>query len=196
MARPTEYPRWRYYAMQASMWVLLACSVGVAALVDWAIRRNGVNEFTHVVDLDSVSVRVPKGWRVSEVIGVGTSATVNVVEPTRSMNARRILITEAAAASSNNPSRQRGQPIRFGENGSGMIIVTQTELPDVMGADAAQLHIVARGNLGSGSTITIVLDALQSDGRPPLEQSVELVKRIAATAQPLLTDKGPTIGPK
>jgi len=196
MARLTEYPRRRYYAMQASMWVLLACSVGVAALVDWDIRRSGANELTHEVELDSVSVKVPKGWRVSEVMSVASSSTVAVVEPTRSMTGRRITITEETPGRSENANRRRGQPIRMGDDGSGLLSVTRTELPDVMAADAAQLHIVARGSLGGGPMITIILDALQSEGRPSLEQSVELVKRIAASAKPILADKGPTIGPK
>jgi hypothetical protein len=200
MAKLTDYPRWRYHAMQACMWVLFVCSLGVAALVDWDIRRSGASELSQEVELESVTLRVPKTWRVGEVMGSGSSATVTVVEPIRTMKARRIIISEDpdASASSSEIARRRSrreQPIRFGEGGTGSMSVALTELPDMLGIDAAQLHVAAHGNLGSGSTITIVLDALQTDGRPSAEQSVDLVKRIAASARPLLSEKGPSIGP-
>ena len=34
MARPNEISKWRRYAMQAIMWVILAGTVGLAALVN------------------------------------------------------------------------------------------------------------------------------------------------------------------
>jgi len=209
MARTNEYPHWRYLAMQATMWVLLVCSVGVAALVSWDKRRSGAGELTQVVELDAFTAKVPSRWRISDSDSAGQFTTVLITEPTRPPLARRIAITERDPRKGNllekmfgvgdDTVRGRGrreQAIPFGETGTGHLGVFRTSLPAEVEFEAEQVHIIASGDLGGGPTMTITLDMLQVNGRPSLEQSVDLVKRIAASARPSLGDKGPTIGPQ
>lgn len=202
MARLNDYSRGRYLAMQATMWVLLACTVVVAALVDWDIRRSGANELKQDVVLRSIAVKVPDKWEVFEDDeSAGSIATVRIVEPKRAPLRRVITITEADPAEAGPLKRPRGgssDVIPFGANGTGYLSLSRTALSMDVGADEGpeQLHISAIGQIDNGPILTITLDSLQIDGRPPIEQSKTLVKRIAASAKPALAEKGPEIGPR
>jgi hypothetical protein len=201
MARPNDYPRWRYLAMQATMWVLLACTVGVAALVDWDIRRSGAIGQTQDIVLQSVSLKVPAKWELSDEESSGSITTVRVIEPIRSPLRRLITISEADPSEAGPLTRPRGrrtEVIPFGASGTGYLSVSRTSLSMELGTEEGteQLHISATGQIENGPIITITLDSLQMDDRPPVEQSKTLVKRIAASAKPALAEKGPQIGPR
>ena len=69
MARSWQYPRWRRTGVQVVLWLVLAATLGVAALVVRHKRLVGWVELTPVrtVDLPGgvvVGVRLPKGWPV------------------------------------------------------------------------------------------------------------------------------------
>jgi hypothetical protein len=187
--------------MQATMWVLLACTIGVAALVNWDIRRNGANGQTQEIVVQSVSLQVPARWEVSDEESSGSITTVRLIEPIRSPLRRLITISEADPGDVGPLTRPRGrrsEAIPFGANGTGYLSVSRTSLSLEDGADEGteQLHISATGQIEKGPIITITLDSLQMDDRPPAEQSRMLVKRIAASAKPALAEKGPQIGPR
>ena len=63
MARPWQYTRGRFILMQAVMWLILAATVGLAALV--VRKRSHPVELTQPVTLGRISLLLPKGWRVS-----------------------------------------------------------------------------------------------------------------------------------
>ena len=52
MPRTDQYSRKRFYLMQAAMWVILAASVGVAALVDARKQRALQTQLGETVIID------------------------------------------------------------------------------------------------------------------------------------------------
>src|SRR5688500_7539647 len=87
MPRPNDYPRWRFLTMQAVMCGVLLCAVGIAALASNFKRGASSVKLDEPHLLDSVTVRLPRGWRIVDEGANGMRA----IERTRDEFSRRTL---------------------------------------------------------------------------------------------------------
>jgi len=67
--------------MQVFMWVVLGGAVGLAALVDWGLRRAQSVSMSEPILDGPISFRVPANWRLSSYIGPGGISSRQAVEP-------------------------------------------------------------------------------------------------------------------
>ena len=87
MPRPNEYSRARFITMQVVMWGVLACAVGFAALSS-RIKRGAVSvKLGEPQLLDSVTVRLPKGWKI-----IDSGDSIRAEERSADQLSRRTLI--------------------------------------------------------------------------------------------------------
>src|SRR4051812_19048099 len=65
MAKAWQYPRWRYYLMQAVMWGVLGLMIGAAGLVDHHRRKALDVHLAAAQTRSNLSVQLPEGWKLS-----------------------------------------------------------------------------------------------------------------------------------
>src|SRR5688572_22818923 len=76
MAKSWQYPRWRRYAMQAAMWVILGVTVGMAALVNHSRRQALRVELGPPITSGPFTVRLPAKWSIGKAIAVERHSTM------------------------------------------------------------------------------------------------------------------------
>jgi hypothetical protein len=86
MARSLEQPRWRNYAMQGTMWVVLAATLCAAELVGRHKRADGIGLLGEVVTMGSVRVPIPVGWKLD----AGSNSSAVVARPAGSLKERGV----------------------------------------------------------------------------------------------------------
>src|SRR5437879_3323995 len=64
MARSWQYPRWRRILMQATMWLILAATVGLAALVTRQRTHTARTEMSQVRTVGDFTITLPTRWKV------------------------------------------------------------------------------------------------------------------------------------
>ncbi len=66
MARAWQYPRWRRIVMQATLWLILGCATGLAALVTH--HRIGANhvDLAKAFSFGQLKIRLPAEWAVAQ----------------------------------------------------------------------------------------------------------------------------------
>jgi hypothetical protein len=64
MARSWQYGRWRRILMQVVMWVILAATVGLAALVTSHRSKSGHANLVQISTKGRVTLRMPAGWLI------------------------------------------------------------------------------------------------------------------------------------
>jgi hypothetical protein len=104
MARSWQYPRWRRFAMQVAMWVILAATVGLAALVNHERRRSMRVDLGAPIVSGAMSVRLPKTWQQSRVAGERDGRIIaQAVEPDDQNLGRTVTITRDRVAAPVSP---------------------------------------------------------------------------------------------
>lgn len=190
MARSWEYSRARWITMQFVMWVLLACTVGVAALVG-GVRRSALElKLDSPQSMRSVSVRLPRGWTITR----GDSELSPVLVEAEGGDAldRRILtVTRSLIPARSSPLQviEQGRRERDGTllkrepltiAGQPGWIASFVYQPQVMGrgmtiGEAPIGHVLACTVLPSGRSLEIEMIGLGA----PDEIDVSTVRRVA-----------------
>src|SRR5688572_3510330 len=93
MARSWQYPRWRRYAMQATMWLVLGATVGLAAFVNHERRRSMRVELGSPTSHGWLVVRLPKTWQQSVLPEREDRVIAVAVEPDEQRLGRTVTIT-------------------------------------------------------------------------------------------------------
>jgi hypothetical protein len=188
MPRQTDYPRWRYLTMQAVMWGVLVCTLGIAALASNFKRGASSVKLGEPLLLDSVTVRLPKGWRIVNDGANGVRAT----ERTRDDPFRRTLFVRERDpenmtllerwAHSNSSAAQRpprGPTIPMGPT-DGVVHVTRSEIDPRV--EAQSINVMAVSSLPNGHTLTISVSCVDFDGTNE-EAAMEVVKLVAESVE-------------
>jgi hypothetical protein len=179
MPRPNEISTWRRYAMQAIMWVVLAGTVGLAALVNIDVRRKHGGELGDRITVGEISVQLPLGWRPEADDG----GLVRVREPGeygRSVEVGRrptgsvFDVFKSIASGSSTPLRNSEVELA---SGTWRVIARRVLIEDDEGIWPALVVSAAARN-----TCITLEDRVGARGRE-LEGNIDLVKRIAATVQ-------------
>src|SRR5688500_10159753 len=92
MAKSSHYSRWKRVAMQASMWTVLAASVGLAALVSRQRTKELTVRLGEPQRVGRVMVRLPEGWG-AERRHVGRDVQVFAQEPPHRRARRELQLT-------------------------------------------------------------------------------------------------------
>jgi hypothetical protein len=75
MPRSWQYPRWRRILLQATLWLVLAAAVGLAALVSRQRLQSQRIDLTHRVTLSTLTIMLPANWiTVPDVDNLGLIA--------------------------------------------------------------------------------------------------------------------------
>lgn len=179
MAKTSDYSRARYVAMQATLWLILGASVGVAALVSYV--RKGVMDRIDLgpsLQLQTVSIRLPKDWRVRE-----RSDGWEAIERVRSPWRRQIAVSERDPREDSflerlfgsAPARGQTPDVPMGPT-TGALSMEEVELDEESGVSRVQLTL--SGALSNGHIVSVVLIALDRAGQMEAE-NVALIKQVA-----------------
>lgn len=195
MARPNDYSRKRYIIMQSMMWVILAATVGVAALTS-RYRATTINriDLGEPMPLQTVEIRLPDGWRTVE-IGEGE---IRSLEPTRPPAPQRILsVTERNPndvgflerwMSSGGPPRAGARTPRRADRivpmgpMDGVLAINRVPVDEEYGIDRVTYTIT--GTLESGNVVTISMAGYDTTGQDN-PRDVAIMKGVAASVKPL-----------
>jgi hypothetical protein len=186
MPRPTEIPKWRRIAMQAIMWVVLAATVGLAAVVNRELRKTHGGELGDPITIaQDVTLRLPHHWVEAD----SDDDSITVREPgANAQMGRTIEVTVGAPASPFDFFRSLTDGENFGGN------VQQMTVP--VGAQTGTL-LVRKRHLGEGFyQITVTVSAMISknrkltitlreinQGQKRVRGDTDLVKRVAASVK-------------
>jgi hypothetical protein len=102
MARSWQNPRWRRILLQATLWLILAAAVGVAALVTRQRNQSQYVNLNNPVSIDSITVHLPNKWFAAidpDSLGVIASERGN------SDQQRRLMIRLQPATSGLSPAQ-------------------------------------------------------------------------------------------
>jgi hypothetical protein len=188
MPRPNDYPRWRFITMQASMWGILLCTIGVAALASKFKYGSSAVKLGEPQVIDSVSVRLPKAWTTSHDGSDGLRATergsvLRRVILVREQNPEEMSLIERfiGSAQTKAPSRRAGKlpGIPMGPV-TGVLSSTRTESRRY--DDAEDVLVQAMARLPNDRLLTITLGGAIRDDQDELD-AIELVKLVAESVQ-------------
>jgi hypothetical protein len=198
----------RYYAMQASMWLVFAAALASAA-VTTHLHASWRFPLGQAIVLQTMSVRLPEKWKLLE-----DSDSVRALEPLRSPLARAIQVIESDPNAVGffswlNPSRASRTDRRRAANQETIKIgpVTGTltlqvqqprgTLLDELDEEAMAfdervqaVSLIAAGTLPSGHDVIITLDSVRFDDEVD-PQDLALLKQVAASVK--LLDDGPQL---
>ncbi|MGH7179893.1 MAG: hypothetical protein ACREJC_21130 [Tepidisphaeraceae bacterium] len=203
MSLPVGQERRRFYAMQASMWALLACTVGLAALVD-VDKRSAMNTVLgSPAGLETVSFAIPRGWQVVQRADEDGLVAIIAVEQLDVQRARQLTLSERSprtstwldqfTGGSRRASRRAGasdSDVQFG-NVPGTLRVTTIPLGERGGKVVECRRAIATAELPSGAIVSISLDSFDGNRRFNADND-ELVRKVAGSMKPLASD---SIGP-
>src|SRR5687768_11316932 len=88
MAKSWQYPRWRRYAMQATMWLILGATLGLAAFVNHERRRSLRVELGAPATYGPITVRLPRAWDVIAPNESDPRVVVSATEPAQTPTRR------------------------------------------------------------------------------------------------------------
>ena len=126
MPRSWQNPRWRRILLQATLWLILAASVGIAALVTRQRNQSQYVNLTNHATIDTLSLQLPARWiSVVDPDSLGVTAT----ERGDSNQQRRLII--------------RLQPAVFGLSAAQILAASgfsqETIIPDTSDEDLPSL---------------------------------------------------------
>ena len=179
MPRPNDYPRWRFMTMQAVMWGVLLCTVGIAALASSYKRGASIVTLGDEPQvLDSVSVRLPDNW-IIERRSDGLISASDDPEPTRVIEVREREVTwmNRIAATINSKG---GKPKRLIPMGP--ITGQLREKRSRSGTGHQIFETEAIGTLKNGNVLSITILQLVENRRDETD-AVELLTKIASSVQ-------------
>ncbi|MBC8106493.1 MAG: hypothetical protein H7Z14_07885 [Anaerolineae bacterium] len=188
MPKPNDYSRGRFIAMQASMWGILLCTVGIAALASKYKRGSADVKLGEPRVIDSISVRLPKGWTTSRDGADGWRATERASPALR----RVILVREKDPEEMSLLERFMGgqakSPTTRGGSSPGIPmgpvtgIVTSTRTESRTYEEVEDVFVQATARLPNDHLLTITLVAIVTEEQDEID-AIELVKKIAASVQ-------------
>ena len=195
MPRPYDYSPARRYAMQITMWLVLAATLGLAYVVSTHRARAERLDLDESESIGDVRVRLPRDWRIGE----GSDDSVVAVDPNRP---RQIVMLEVALPEGKKPEwalpRHGGVPSRSirelpfpGLHRTGVMASGRGTTITEDGHLEVQQVIAAAVELAPGKALVL---RIEQSGPRPDKSNEELLKRIAATVTP---NPGPSIrGPQ
>lgn len=191
MPRPNETPRWRRVAMQGIMWVILAATVGVAALVNHEVRRTHGGELAQPVRVsDDLSIRLPLGWRVIDESDGYIEVQEGKDDAGRTLSVRigtgGSLFESFWALGGGEESRPvKAMDIPVGDQ-TGRLIVRKKSLARIdlrlRGYYEIDTSVTAPIQPGNRK-LTITLSEVGRGQKSQIEGNIDLVKRIAGSVQ-------------
>lgn len=167
--------------MQASMWGILLCAVGVAALTSRYKRGSAVVKLGEPQLIDSVSVRLPRDWKSSSDgtdalrVREGRDARLQRVIIVRERDPDNISFWELLKGGPTMPTARPGAGIPVGPV-TGTLSSTRTESRRY--EDAADILVQAIARLPNDHLLTITLGGVVTNDQDELD-AIELVKLIA-----------------
>ena len=180
MPRPLDIPRWRRFAMQAIMWVILAATVGVAALIDRRVELGTPEK------LDGVELRLPKNW----IREVRTDSTIELTESDDEL-ARRIRVKVGLPASLMDSLRalagddeyppMRTMRIEIGSQ-PGTLVIRKHPVPGHRGFYLVQVSASSMIPPGDRK-LTITLEEVSGGRQAETDSDLSLVQRMAASVR-------------
>ncbi|MGB7159333.1 MAG: hypothetical protein WBD40_14790 [Tepidisphaeraceae bacterium] len=216
MARSWQYPRWRRYAMQATMWLILGATVGLAALVNHERRRSTRVELGSAVAEGWLVVRLPKTWErapqdrdprvVARAVepdeqGLGRTVTITRDRLTKPISpleyllfgGNQLLGLDLEQAQHAAAKKELVEPILIGDWPGVLVRGTRSSLRGAAPGAVPHKEVYAATVLPSGHAIVVKLEG----DRPAELSDVEIVKQLAGAievgAQPTLGQSGETI---
>jgi hypothetical protein len=174
--------------MQAIMWGILLCTIGVAAVASQLKRGASSVKLGEPQLLDSVTVRLPRGWPITDegkdaIAAIegdqGDSRTVLVRE--RDPNDGSLLSWISGA---NGPAKRsaKSTTIRMGPT-EGVITVTRKPI-ELMGRRTRyrDLEITASSTLPNGHILTISVNCYDLEGSNE-DAAMEVLKLVAGSVE-------------
>ena len=166
------------------MWIVLAGTVGLAAVVDRQVSRTRGGELAPPVSLADAKVRLPKGWVVAEdddsMIEVhesgddemGRQLRVKIGPPSSLIESLRALTDDATAEGS-----IQSMKITIGGQ-SGTLVVRKRPIDrGIYLVQISAASIIPPGN----RKLTIQLQEIGEGRKPQIQSDIDLVKRVAAS---------------
>lgn len=188
MSRSWQYPRWRRIAMQATLWVVLGATVGLAALVDHYRSGAAALKLGPMENFGPLSLRLPAGWAITaereqvllvqaEEGGGGSARILSVLlQPVREeMSALEFIIRSGLAP----PQAARvAQPISMaGQTGTMVSVTRQMRSPG--GAVVGERDMVAVAMVRPQYAIILHLGSAGNT----LGEDEDLLRQVAATVK-------------
>lgn len=191
MSRPNEYTRGRFITMQVVMWGVLLCTVGVAALASRYKRGSSAVTLGEPQLIDSISVRLPKGWKINDEGSDGVRAVERtdpswrrvIVVRERDPESMTLLERFMSSNTASPPAKRNARTpvVQMGPT-EGVLNVSREVVAEDGTTEYRQLRIVATSTLPNQHILTISLIGLDVNGEYEPE-AIELVKKVAASVQ-------------
>lgn len=178
--------------MQSIMWIILAATIGLAAVVNYRQRGMVNADLGEPRRIDGLSIRLPRGWNDAEE-RIESNALIEVDEPHFELWSRTISV------SFGRPSFD--QVLRtLGGNGDGAGVVRHTEKIELGGEEAVLAvrrkleYPSPRGSIylnttsaarqfSNGRILSITLRVYTRGGKDEMQRDIDLIKRIAASVE-------------
>jgi hypothetical protein len=199
MAKAWQYPRWRYYLMQAVMWGVLAAMVGAAGLVDHHRRKSLEVKLSAPQTKRNLAIQLPEGWKSSRKFEPDSPILFQLEDPVlhRTLQVIREPHTEFVSPaqylvrSFGKTADVEVEPFMMAGNPGALARATlnfDDQQEDA--SDLVQIQIVAAATvLPSGHAVAVQVIGAAS----PTRMDEDLVRRIAATieahGEPKMTDE-------
>ncbi len=199
MAKAWQYPRWRYYLMQAVMWGVLAAMVGAAGLVDHQRRKSLEVKLGKPQTKRNLTIQLPEGW-TSKKSDADSPILFQLQDPVlrrtlqviRELHPEFVSPAQYLARSFGKTTELKIEPLMIAGTPGSIARATLSFSDDQEGSgDAVEVQIVAAATvLPSGHAISVQIVGAAT----PSQLDEDLVKRIAATieahGEPKLSDEG------
>lgn len=181
MPRATHQARWRRIAEQTIMWVILAATVGLAAVVDVRLNRLG-----EVQQIGEVSLRLPRGW---QPIAEDSAAVIRLRERGDDSFVRTLTVRYDSGGFSlrdllrERPANRTGESIRLKDGTDAQLRISRRALETQRGVSVYDLEIEAVVPTPSGRRLLIALQQLSLGGESDVSMNVSLLRRILETVR-------------
>jgi hypothetical protein len=163
--------------MQSIMWIVLAGTVGLAAVVDRAKARSMFSALDDPVTFTNFSIQLPAGWEQVEEASPGSLVHVRDDEHMRqltvSVHRPNLFELLMPGETPGRPIRRTTEQVKVGD-GDGILTI----YPVVNGR--YEVLKVARAIPGVG-TIAIEMQSPAGDKRRAHPANIDLIKRVAAS---------------
>jgi hypothetical protein len=174
MPRSTETPKWRRLAEQVIMWLVLAGTVGMAALINVDVGRLGSPQ-----SIDGVTLRLPR-WRPTENHGPGV---IELQETGQEILARTItvrpLTLDKGLAAVLSPGAAPLEQVDLAEGGAARISVIRRSLErqfNIRGL--SEIELLAVVTPPSGRPLMISLKGISFADGGDVDVNLRLMRRI------------------
>jgi hypothetical protein len=198
MAKAWQYPRWRYYLMQAVMWAVLAAMVGAAGLVDHHRRRALEVKLGEPQTKQNITIQLPEGWTSSRKLETDSpilfqmedSVLHRTLQVIREPHVEFVSPAQYLIRSFGKTGEVELQPLMIAGTPGTLARATLSFDDQSDASDFVQIQIVAAATvLPSGHALAVQVVGAAT----PTKLDEDLVRRVAASIQahgkPKLSDE-------